>query len=473
MEVNCKYASTLPGNENVIDCALGLYGGRPSLGVCTKACKRREAAWQSAPVAGEFNRERLLAKLSIIQPICDACANYTGPKPNHRIGCKACTCTSGVRECPHSKWDVALAEAGILGPSKITAATPAEVIKKVMECPMPSKGLPAWSPKFYTWENVKAAYRSAMQEAIEGFRPPPRGDGRGIVIVGGGPYFPGAYALIRLLRHLGCALPIELWQLPSESGAEERAAIAGLNVRLMNPASFGDFRILRGWQLKPIAALFSAFSECICLDADSYPVRNPEFLFETPEYQKHGAIFWPDYEPEDLKARTWRTLGMDERSEWDFESGQYVVNRDRCWLELRLTHWMNQHSDYYYRLDGEGSAAATWRIWGDKSTYHLAWRRLGSDYAMPSVRPGWLVHTILQHGFDGEVLFQHRCRDKFVIGNQDKGGRKVFASTPQTKGDGVLSAEDWKHESLCLEYVTELASRVVPPARWSVQAKSF
>ena len=56
--------------------------------------------------------------------------------------------------------------------------------------------------------------------------PAERFEGRGIVICGGGAkYFPCVYVLVRLLRHLGCQLPIEVWHL----GAKEMTgAMRGL-----------------------------------------------------------------------------------------------------------------------------------------------------------------------------------------------------------------------------------------------------
>lgn len=51
------------------------------------------------------------------------------------------------------------------------------------------------------------------------------------------------------------------------------------------------------WVLKPWALLNSSFRHVLMLDADSFPVTNPEFLFETPQYRDTGAIFWPDVRP--------------------------------------------------------------------------------------------------------------------------------------------------------------------------------
>jgi hypothetical protein len=62
---------------------------------------------------------------------------------------------------------------------------------------------------------------------------------------------------------------------------------------------------------------------------------------------------------------------------------------------------INGYSDYYYRF-----------VFGDKSTFHLAWAKCGTRWAMPPTPAGWAHPSILQHDFDGRVLFHHSCRDK-------------------------------------------------------------
>ena len=32
----------------------------------------------------------------------------------------------------------------------------------------------------------------------------------------------------------------------------------------------------------------------LALDADNFPIRDPEYLFESGGYRETGAIFWPD-----------------------------------------------------------------------------------------------------------------------------------------------------------------------------------
>ena len=50
---------------------------------------------------------------------------------------------------------------------------------------------------------------------------------------------------------------------------------------------------LGGWELKAYALLHSRFREVLLLDADNVPVRNPEYLFDTPDYTAAGTLFWP------------------------------------------------------------------------------------------------------------------------------------------------------------------------------------
>ena len=239
--------------------------------------------------------------------------------------------------------------------------------------------------------------------------PAGRFSGRGIVICGGGEkYFPSVYVLVRLLRHLGCALPIEVWHLGvAEISAEMRALLAehgvvcvdGLAVRRRHPV-----RRLGGWELKCFALLHCAFAEVLLLDADNCPVRDPSFLFAAPEYKKTGAVFWPDYKGFARGQAVWEASGISYRDEPEFESGQILVNKARCWRALHIAMHLNEHSDWWYRL-----------IHGDKDTFHLAWRKIGQPYAMPDAAPLALESTILQHDFAGERLFQHRNFAKWKL----------------------------------------------------------
>jgi ADP-heptose:LPS heptosyltransferase len=254
----------------------------------------------------------------------------------------------------------------------------------------------------------------AMQAAIARLRSYPGGfEGRGIVIPGGGlRYFPCAWVCINTLRDLGCKLPIELWYLGAAEMTDSiRELLAPLGVTCVDAREVQKLhpaRILNGFEVKPYAILHSQFREVLLLDADNVPVVDPTFLFDTPQYLEHGAVFWPDFGRLGPHREIWRLTGVAYRDEREFESGQIVVNREKCWDPLALTVWMNEHSDFWYRF-----------IHGDKDTFHIAWHKMGVRFAMPARGIDALDRVMCQHDFDGRRIFQHRNMAKWSIEHND------------------------------------------------------
>ena len=272
---------------------------------------------------------------------------------------------------------------------------------------------------------------NALSEAERFIGTLPQWRGRGIVIVAGGvKYFTNAWVCLSMLRRWRCQLPIELWHLgPPEMDATMKVLasrfdvtfVDALEVRHRHPA-----RILNGWELKPYAMLHSRFREVLLLDADNMPLVDPEFLFETPQYQRTGAIFWPDRGRMERERAIWKLCGVPFHDEPEFETGQVVLDKQRCEAALRLTMWYNEHSDFFYQ-----------HVHGDKETFHMAWRKLGFDYAMPNKGVCDLEGNMCQHDFDDRRIFQHRGTHKWKL----QGNERV---------------EDFRYEPECLEYLAEL-----------------
>jgi hypothetical protein len=169
-------------------------------------------------------------------------------------------------------------------------------------------------------------------------------------------------------------------------------------------------RILNGWELKAYAILHCPFEQVLLLDADNVPVTNPEFLFTTPEFRTTGAIFWPDFNFTKSERNTiiWRSCGVDVPDEREFESGQILIDKSRCWEALSLTMWLNENSDFYYHY-----------IHGDKETFHLAFRKVNKPYSLVPTPIHGLDATMCQHDFEGRRIFQHRNLDKWnLAGNK-------------------------------------------------------
>ena len=298
-------------------------------------------------------------------------------------------------------------------------------------------------------------------------------EGRGIVTSGGGAkYFICAYVLVRVLRQLGCTLPVEWWHIGrAEMDPYMRRLAEGLggvtvrDCREVQPQP----RILGGWTSKVVSIYHSRFREVLYLDADQVPVRDPSFLFDEPQYQRHGAVFWPDLRNGpgyDITAEGFDACGLpapgksrlphhDKPSDYrPVESGQVLIDKSKVWTELTHCLYLNEHEDFFYPSP---SGKRPWLCYGDKSLWLLAWMQIHKErvrevsyyrppYAMPA-DCAWIGSrkggAFLQRDFSGQVLFQHRVQ-------------------PTTKWDlhGVNHhPAGFTHVEKCNEAIAELRSR--------------
>lgn len=264
-----------------------------------------------------------------------------------------------------------------------------------------------------------------QDEAVEAARAtsPPRFEGAGIVIVAGGPRcFTNAWVALTMLRNvLGCDLPIQVWHLgPQEISPGMRRLIArfdvdlvdALDVRMRHPV-----RRLGPWECKSYAIRHSQLRHVVLIDADNVPLVDPAALLNLPQYRAFGAIFWPDNQSHPQASPVWKLFRVPYRQELEVESGQIVIDKERCWVPLNLALHFNEWSDMYYRY-----------VYGDKETFHFAWRQLDQPYAMPEGRPR-IVHchwdtpdgrkrmtaALEQRDFDGTTIFHHRTGAEWAL----------------------------------------------------------
>jgi hypothetical protein len=279
--------------------------------------------------------------------------------------------------------------------------------------------------------------RSAGQPQVE-FQ------GRGVVICGGGKYFASAYVTIRALRHVGCLLPIQLWYLGrrGEMDDELTQLVKPLNVECIDADQMRirhPFRVLNGFQLKVFATRYSSFREVLFLDADCYPARNPESLLNCPHYRSDGAIFWSDL-AHTAEWTNWQAF----RVAWDgrppFESGQFLIDKQRCWAALTLALWYNDHCDFTYR-----------HAFGDKDLWHIAFVKAGQPYAMYMPEPLWQGPAYVHAAADQLPQFVHRCRDKYSL------AAAKFTTAQYTK---VPSDSGLPLEAECRSWLNELRDRI-------------
>ncbi|KAF4134381.1 putative Mannosyltransferase [Phytophthora infestans] len=254
----------------------------------------------------------------------------------------------------------------------------------------------------------------------------------GIVMVVYPKLIPSAYATIRALRViLGCSLPIEIWYRPDEMEHVPNALVPLRHLANNSSGARISFHPItdpaaKRFVTKIYAINHSFFDRVLFLDADNVPVRDPSFLFNSPEFLETGAIFWPDFwHPTStmfgLHSRSllWELLDMPFVDMFEQESGQLVVDRRRHAAPLKLVLFYATHEPNFF---------AHYKLaWGDKDLFRLAWLKLNAPFHMvetPPAMAGMVTNssafcgmTMVQHDPEGDVLFLHRNKSSNMTTN--------------------------------------------------------
>jgi FkbM family methyltransferase len=333
---------------------------------------------------------------------------------------------------------------------KVHAEMPVEALLKLLD-----GDRQGWPGDWAHWPVTAKAHAQAFGEVCRQRSTPPDFRGRGIVICAGGwRFLPGLYVTVRLLRWLGCTLPVQAWYLGDHGEYDPcfAAITRGLNVEWVDAHAVCRERgirrrCLQGWELKPLAVKLCPWREVLSLDADCYPTHDPTLLFEDRRYRTMGAIFWPDLDRTrhgaPLEPGQWERFGLPDRREPDFESGQLLIDKVRGWHALCATDWLNDHSDYVYQ-----------HLYGDKSTWHIAWRATQTPYVLaPPTR--WHNVAFLHHNLDGTVVFVHRCRDKWRLGEHRY-------RTAQRQPSGNVRDDSLAHEWFCHQALADYEGELRP-----------
>ena len=284
--------------------------------------------------------------------------------------------------------------------------------------------------------------RNNWQEHALQINPYPGGfEGKGIVICAGGlRYFTCSWVALTMLRKLGCRLPVEIWYYGNELSAEIIRAFKELDVECRNFLEDGPVH-LSGFMLKPLAILKSRFKEILFLDADNICIKDPAYLFSSPHYLEHGALFWPDYWHTAPTNPIWEIIGSTNYSIPEQESGQLLINKETCWEPLNLCFYFNTQSEHYYEL-----------LYGDKDTFKFAWMALHKGFQMIPHSLGTCGYiaedghfygtTMVQHAPDGTLLFLHRNLIKWDVTRPDE---KIWQQIKRFDPDAV-------QKEYCIDY---------------------
>jgi len=122
--------------------------------------------------------------------------------------------------------------------------------------------------------------------------------GRGIVVCAGGKYVRLAVHAIKVIRLLGCNLPVEVfYNGPDDMNPKQREYLMKMRrVNVVNIQDYIDSKALglETWDIKPFSLLLSSFAEAILIDADTIFVQSPQTLYDDPGYVNTGTAFFYD-----------------------------------------------------------------------------------------------------------------------------------------------------------------------------------
>lgn len=291
---------------------------------------------------------------------------------------------------------------------------------------------------------------TAQNQSVQVFGEPPEMFGKGIVTSIYEQEFLSGWVLLSELATLGVGLPIEVWHKEGELNEKHYELIKRLPLDI-------DIRVLTenvtGWAIKPFSIWRSKFREVLWIDADNAPIRDPSFLFDDPEYLAKGSLFWRDVSGSD-RARfwhpnspVWSVFNVPYNDSEEFDAGQMVIDKVKCWKQLALTLHFNQNQSIYWQY-----------VHGDKDTFRLAWqqlefkktnaiRQVNYHEDSSTVPYGFMPYgpfhvgqpnpwgkwgggsVMVQRDRQGEPLFNHRTVFKFKA--EDAYAHTPVLSTPQ------------------------------------------
>ncbi len=264
------------------------------------------------------------------------------------------------------------------------------------------------------WPTTRQAHRILAERFLAKMPPYPAGRfaGRGAIICGGGAYEAGTYVACRMLQCVGWRHPIQVWHRGAAEPVSDRVRhLPGVEVvdaeaHAARPAQ----RILGGWESKTFAIINCPYEEVLYLDADSYPIYDPDECFH-PANNPHGIVTWPDAPVVD-HAIDWPTYGLTPDGQTGLNGGHYIFTKRLAWPVLQLAAHYDAHSDYYYWRSAHDVQVGGF---SDQEQMRAALHKLRAPFHRYTQRPlNCDLHSYVQGGPNGRPLFVHRHSNKFA-----------------------------------------------------------
>ncbi|KAK8846871.1 hypothetical protein IAR55_005961 [Kwoniella newhampshirensis] len=210
------------------------------------------------------------------------------------------------------------------------------------------------------------------------------GEGRGIVMVAGNAdTLTRVKWSLQMLRSYDSTLSVQIYHFPDK----------GKN---------------KSYHLKALAVVQCPWREVLYLDSDSIPTRDPEYMFDSPNYLRLGIFATPDYWKTSANNPIWSIMGVKCRNEWEMETGQMFINK-RLHLDVfLLIQYMLENHDFWFWFSDGDKDIFRWALLALRKRWAVPGRWVGAA-ALPSgtASGDFCSHTMLQHDSWGEPLFVH------------------------------------------------------------------
>ena len=243
---------------------------------------------------------------------------------------------------------------------------------------------------------------------------------QGIVTTAGGPYLPVVVISIRMLRRTGSELPVEVFLLSNDEYESYpcEVVLPSLNARCI---VLGD--ILRSatlsveiprYALKTFALIFSSFEDNLFLDADCFPLRDPQELLDAEPYLSKGFVTWPDYWHSTISRYYWEITEQaptEPNLRASSEAGEILLSKASHARTLLLALYYNVYGPtHYYPLLSQGAIGE-----GDKETFLAAAIKLGAPVHAVAEPVRAIGHLKANDYLSGSAMVQYDPIEDYAL----------------------------------------------------------
>lgn len=245
----------------------------------------------------------------------------------------------------------------------------------------------------------------------------------------------GTYILLSELKRLEFSIPIEVFYRENELVEDEILELTKLYPEFVVfkklRKQFSNFQDKwgnqKGWATKVYAIAESEYEENLWIDNDNYPIRNCLDLFNDEEYKSKGSLFWRDVYSIDRADQywsgsdMWKIFNVKPNDAEPFESGQFLINKLKCWKQLYMMVYYTENAQTYYQFGGDAECwRMAWQYIAEKENgYHVP----HNYHASPDVPYGFMPYGPFHKGMQNQW---HKYGGGTVMVQRDRSGAELF-----------------------------------------------